>query len=128
MRADNSGLPMLIMTACFRGGVTGHREASAVDFLTKPFRDRDLLNAVGDIISRDRIHREAEGKPLNTRLNALSVRERQPMDLIITYELALERYHRKALSRVGKEEDGSTDIAHSRPHGRPAGLGTATQG
>ena len=35
-------------------------KAGAVDFLTKPFRDQDLLDAVGKAIERDRDRRERE--------------------------------------------------------------------
>ena len=35
-------------------------KGGAVDFLTKPFRDQDMLDAVGAAIERDRKRREAE--------------------------------------------------------------------
>jgi FixJ family two-component response regulator len=56
-------------------------KAGAVDFLTKPFRDQDMLDAVGKAIERDRARRaETRGHDGLRRLyEALSPRERQVM-------------------------------------------------
>jgi FixJ family two-component response regulator len=59
-------------------------KAGAVDFLGKPFRDQDLLDAVVEAISRDR-RRRAEHviqTELARRYASLSVRERQVMSMI----------------------------------------------
>jgi FixJ family two-component response regulator len=58
-------------------------KAGAVDFLTKPFRDQDLLDAVNAAIERDRTRRvgdEATIK-LRTLLETLSTREREVLAL-----------------------------------------------
>jgi FixJ family two-component response regulator len=51
----------------------------AVDFLTKPFRDQDMLDATTTAIERDRKRRESEGivENLQTLYGTLSPRERQ---------------------------------------------------
>jgi FixJ family two-component response regulator len=59
-------------------------KAGAVDFLTKPFRDQDLLDAVFAGIERDR-HRRAQARAvseLRTHLQSLSAREREVMALV----------------------------------------------
>jgi FixJ family two-component response regulator len=56
----------------------------AVDFLTKPFRDQDMLDAVGAAIARDRKRREAEKivSDLQARFETLTPREREIFALV----------------------------------------------
>jgi FixJ family two-component response regulator len=59
-------------------------KGGAVDFLTKPFRDQDMLDAVVTAIERDRKRRES-GKivaNLQTLFDALTSRERQVLTLV----------------------------------------------
>jgi FixJ family two-component response regulator len=53
-------------------------KGGAVDFLTKPFREQDMLDAVGAAIQRDRKRRETEKtlSDLRARLETLTPRER----------------------------------------------------
>lgn len=73
--------------------ITGHGDipmsvramkAGAVEFLTKPFRSRDLLNAVSSAIERHRsaIQRQSESRELRERYDGLTPRERQVMALV----------------------------------------------
>src|SRR5258706_13010727 len=73
--------------------ITAHRDipmsvramkAGAVEFLTKPFRSRSLLEAVRAAIERDRsAHKErSEIRDLNERYEQLTPREREVMPLI----------------------------------------------
>jgi FixJ family two-component response regulator len=59
-------------------------KAGAVEFLTKPIREQDLLDAVRAAIDRDRTRRKSEGKiqDLRTRFHALSAREQEVMSLV----------------------------------------------
>jgi FixJ family two-component response regulator len=59
-------------------------KAGAVDFLTKPFRDQDMLDAVSMALERDRKLREEEKKvaELRIRFEDLTPREREVMALI----------------------------------------------
>jgi FixJ family two-component response regulator len=59
-------------------------KAGAVDFLSKPFRDQDMLDAVATAIERDRKRREsAQGlAELRARFEALTVREREVMAFV----------------------------------------------
>jgi FixJ family two-component response regulator len=59
-------------------------KAGAVDFLAKPFRDQDMLDAVVAAIGRDRRRREHEREvsALKGRFESLSPREREIMELV----------------------------------------------
>jgi FixJ family two-component response regulator len=59
-------------------------KAGAVDFLTKPFRDQDMLNAVAAAIERDRSRRKDEQRlaDVRARFDSLTEREREVMGLV----------------------------------------------
>jgi FixJ family two-component response regulator len=59
-------------------------KAGAIDFLTKPFRDQDMLDAVVAAIERDRDRRanEKAAADLRTVFGTLSPREREVMSLV----------------------------------------------
>jgi FixJ family two-component response regulator len=61
-------------------------KSGAVEFLTKPFRHQDLLDAVQRSLNRDRIAREKQRDiaELQQRQNRLSVREREVMNLVVS--------------------------------------------
>lgn len=75
--------------------ITGHGDiptsvramkAGAVEFLTKPFRDRDLLEAIQQAIKRDRIARDARARmtELYDCYESLTPREREVMELVVS--------------------------------------------
>jgi FixJ family two-component response regulator len=83
----NVGLPIPIIF------ITGHGDipmtvkamkAGAIDFLTKPFRDQDLLDAVTRALDRDRKRRQVEEntRDLRARYLTLTPREKQVMALV----------------------------------------------
>jgi FixJ family two-component response regulator len=59
-------------------------KAGAVDFLTKPFRDQDMLDAVTRALERDRMRRESDEMAANLRtvFETLTRREREVMSLV----------------------------------------------
>ena len=59
-------------------------KAGAVDFLTKPFRDQDMLDAVAQAIERDRKRRDSEKALAELRrlFESLTAREREIMALV----------------------------------------------
>jgi FixJ family two-component response regulator len=61
-------------------------KSGAVEFLTKPFRQQDLLDAVQRSLTRARILREKERglAELRNRCEKLSAREREIMNLVVT--------------------------------------------
>jgi FixJ family two-component response regulator len=75
--------------------ITGHGDipmsvkamkSGAVEFLTKPFRDQDLLDAIHQALDRDRVirQRQSEISELRKRYEALTVREREVMGLVVS--------------------------------------------
>jgi FixJ family two-component response regulator len=61
-------------------------KSGAVEFLTKPFRDQDLLDAIQQALQRDRAAREqlADISELQERYRALTAREREVMALVMS--------------------------------------------
>jgi FixJ family two-component response regulator len=64
-------------------------KAGAVDFLTKPFRDQDLLDVVQQAIDRDRLRRaeERDLTDLRDRFIGLTPRERDVMAWVVSGRL-----------------------------------------
>jgi len=61
-------------------------KSGAVEFLTKPFRDQDLLDAINQALDRDRVarQRQAELAELRERYESLTAREREVMGLVVS--------------------------------------------
>jgi FixJ family two-component response regulator len=61
-------------------------KAGAVDFLTKPLKEADLIRAVHDAIAKDRIAmlERAELARLRRRLSSLTPREREVLPLVVS--------------------------------------------
>ena len=86
-RRDGFGihLPIVLMTG--HGDVpmsVRAMKAGAVDFLPKPFRDQDMIDAVTAAIERDQQRREQDNATadVRTRFASLSPREQQVMSLV----------------------------------------------
>ena len=64
-------------------------KAGAVEFLTKPFRDQDLLDAVGAALEKDRARRTGDMRlaELRARFDTLTARERQVLGLVVAGRL-----------------------------------------
>jgi FixJ family two-component response regulator len=83
----DAGIPIPIIF------ITGHGDiqmtvramkSGAVEFLTKPFRDQDLLDAIHQALDRDRLARQQHNElsELHRRHEALTAREREVMGLV----------------------------------------------
>ena len=75
--------------------ITGHGDipmtvkamkSGAVEFLTKPFRDEVLLDAIHQALDRDRVTRQQQSEltELRKRYESLTARERQVMGLVVS--------------------------------------------
>jgi FixJ family two-component response regulator len=67
-------------------------KAGAVEFLAKPFRDQDLIDAVQQALERDRTNRRVRSElaQLQSRFESLSERERQVLRLVVAGKLNKE--------------------------------------
>jgi FixJ family two-component response regulator len=88
--AANTPLPIIFITGY--GDIpmsVRAMKAGAVEFLTKPFRDQDLLDAVGVALEKDRVRRanEVRVSELRSRFQTLTARERQVLSLVIAGRL-----------------------------------------
>jgi len=78
----NRQVPIIFITAHADVPMTVQAmKGGAIEFLTKPFRDQDLIEAVGAGLARDRARRESEraSAALRERFETLSSREREIM-------------------------------------------------
>src|SRR6202140_943404 len=75
--------------------ITGHGDipmtvramkSDAVEFLTKPFHDQDLLDPIRQALDRDRVTRQQQSglAELRKRYDALTAREREVMSLVVS--------------------------------------------
>lgn len=90
--------------------ITGHGDIpmsvkamkhGAVEFLTKPFRDQDLLDAIDQALERDRVKRQQsrEIADVRERYEGLTDREREVMQLVVSGML-----NKQVASRLGTSE------------------------
>jgi FixJ family two-component response regulator len=76
-------------------------KSGAVEFLTKPFRDQDLLDAIQQALERDRIAQseQVETHDLQKRYRGLTAREQQVMTLVVSGML-----NKQIASEIGASE------------------------
>ena len=76
-------------------------KSGAVEFLTKPFRDQDLLDAIQQALQRDCVAREQQAKvhELDGRYQTLTPREREVMGLVVSGML-----NKQIASQIGASE------------------------
>ena len=90
--------------------ITGHGDipmtvkamkSGAVEFLTKPFRDQDLLDAINQGLDRDRATRQQQSElaELRERYESLTPREREVMALVVSGML-----NKQVASELGTSE------------------------
>jgi FixJ family two-component response regulator len=86
LRELNVCLPVILMTGYGDIPMTVRAmKAGAIDFLTKPFREQEMLDAVTAAMEKDRARRasEEDAAAVRSRFEGLSPRERQVMMLVV---------------------------------------------
>ena len=106
--------------------ITGHGDipmtvkamkSGAVEFLTKPFRDQDLLDAIHQALDRDRVMRQQQNElgKLRMRYDLLTAREREVMGMVVSgmlnKQIASSSGPAKSLSR----SNADTSCGRCRP-------------
>ena len=87
LRRAGIGIPIIFVTGYADIPMTVKAiKSGAVEFLTKPFRDQDLLDVIQRALSRDRENREQQRQlaELRERYARLSAREREVMALVVS--------------------------------------------
>jgi FixJ family two-component response regulator len=87
LAVTNTQIPIIFVTA--HGDIqmsVRAMKAGAIEFLTKPFRDQDLLDAVQVALERDRARRQKEAgiAALRDRYESLSSREREVVAMVVS--------------------------------------------
>jgi RNA polymerase sigma factor (sigma-70 family) len=87
LAARNIQIPIIFLTG--HGDIpmsVRAMKAGAVEFLTKPFRDQDLLDAVRVALEQDRARREKEVEvtDLQRRFDSLTAREQQVIAMLVS--------------------------------------------
>lgn len=96
LAAANRQVPIIFITAHADVPMTVQAmKGGAIEFLTKPFRDQDLLDAVEAGLARDRARRESERAlaALRERFDTLSPRERDIMLHVVAGRLNKQIAH-----------------------------------
>jgi RNA polymerase sigma factor (sigma-70 family) len=87
LAARNTPIPIIFLTG--HGDIpmsVRAMKAGAVEFLTKPFRDQDLLDAVRVALDRDRTRREQDKEVtiLQRRFDSLTSREQEVISMVVS--------------------------------------------
>jgi FixJ family two-component response regulator len=87
LAAANMHIPIIFITA--HGDIpmsVRAMKAGAVEFLTKPFRDQDLLDAIQVALNQDRVRRDKahELDELQRKFQSLTTRERELLPLVVS--------------------------------------------
>ena len=88
--ADRSDMPIIFITGYGDVPMTVQAmKAGAVEFLTKPFSDEVLINAIRHALERSQaaMHQEADVRALRGRYDSLSRREQEVMALVVAGRL-----------------------------------------
>jgi FixJ family two-component response regulator len=102
LAATNIQIPIIFITA--HGDIpmsVRAMKAGAVEFLTKPFRDQDLLDAIQTSLAQDRVRRQKarELAELQRRFQSLTAREKELLPLVVS-----GRSNKEIAAEIGTSE------------------------
>jgi len=102
LSAANVHIPIIFITA--HGDIpmsVRAMKAGAVEFLTKPFRDQDLLDAIHHSLVQDRVRLQKQGevRELQKRFDSLTSRERELLPLVVS-----GRSNKEIAAEIGTSE------------------------
>jgi FixJ family two-component response regulator len=100
---DRTDMPIIFITGYGDVPVSVQAmKAGAVEFLTKPFSDEVILEAIRQAIERSRVAltHETEWQTLQDRYASLSPRERQVMALVVTGQLNKQVGYQLGISEI----------------------------
>ena len=102
LSAANIHIPIIFITA--HGDIpmsVRAMKAGAVEFLTKPFRDQDLLDAIHHSLVQDRVRLQKQGevRELQKRFDLLTSRERELLPLVVS-----GRSNKEIAAEIGTSE------------------------
>ena len=102
LSAANIHIPIIFITA--HGDIpmsVRAMKAGAVEFLTKPFRDQDLLDAIHHSLVQDRarLQKQREVRELQKRFDLLTSRERELLPLVVS-----GRSNKEIAAEIGTSE------------------------
>jgi FixJ family two-component response regulator len=127
MADANIHTPIIFITGYGDIPMTVHAmKAGAVEFLTKPFRDQDLLDAIHQALDRDAAGRKerAETEELRIRFDSLTPRELEVLGLVVTgllnkqiaaqlgtSEITIKQHRHQVMQKCGRLSGGPGEIA-----------------
>ena len=128
LAAANRQVPIIFITAHADVPMTVQAmKGGAIEFLTKPFRDQDLLDAVEAGLARDRARRESERAlaALRERFDTLSSREREIMLHVvagrlnkqIANDIGIAEVYGEGASHPPDAEDEGAFASRAQPDG-----------
>lgn len=138
---DQVRMPVIFITA--HGDIpktVRAMKAGAVEFLTKPFRDDDLLGAIQEAMaaSMTELAREADLSVLRERYASLSRREREVMDLVVSgllnkqvggelgiSEITVKAHRGRVMQKMAAASFAQLVTMAAALHGDPAQAGSA---
>src|SRR5262252_4982947 len=102
LSASDVDIPIIFITA--HGDIpmsVRAMKAGAVEFLTKPFRDQDLLDAIQAALAQDRVRRQKDSEiaELRRRFQSLTSRERELLPLVVS-----GRSNKEIAAEIGTSE------------------------